>query len=506
MSFLPSEMQELERRVFACGLEPEALMEEAGALMAEAVVQFCPVPGVCVAVFGKGHNGGDALVAARLLSERGWKVLLVAAFPQAEWAPLTELKWRQAGRCETVDAGEWRAWTPPPAAPLAVLDGLLGIGAQFSGGGLREPVRGLCRAVNRLRESSNARVFALDLPTGLDGATGAADADAVVADFTLTVGFVKTGLLADGAERWVGRLAVLPLVALSAAAEDQDPLEVASPGALRLFWARRRADMHKGDAGRVLLVAGAPGTVGAAALAALGALRAGAGLVTLCVTEAAYAAAAAIAPLECMVRPVNDLREALGLRADALAIGPGLGLDRPEATAEVIRRFAGPAVVDADALNVLAGGRMEVLSDCAGPRLLTPHAGEMQRLDREGSGLDRRRRVELFTERWPVGVLFKGARTLVAAREGGVVRFSYNTSGNPGMASGGMGDVLSGVCASLLARGLGVREAGLLGAWLCGRSAEVLVSGGRRSEESLLASDVADGLGAAFEALRSGVC
>ncbi len=499
-------MQALERRVFADGLQPESLMEEAGALMAGAVAQFCPVPGVCVAVFGKGHNGGDALVAARLLSEKGWKVLLVAAFPQAEWAPLTALKWRQAGRCETLDVGDWCGWRPPTATPLAVLDGLLGIGAQFAGGGLREPVRGLCKAINQLRESSNARVFALDIPTGLDGATGCAALDTVVADVTLTVGFVKTGLLADGAERWVGRLAVLPLAALSAAAEDQDPMEVASPAALRELWGRRRADMHKGDAGRVLLVAGAPVTVGAAALAALGALRAGAGLVTLCVPEAAYGAAAAIAPLECMVRCVSDVREALELRADALAIGPGLGQGQPEATAEVIRDFVGPAVVDADALNVLAGGRMEVLSHCAGPRLLTPHAGEMQRLDPEGCVLERRRRVVQFTERWPVGLLFKGARTIVGVRADGGVRLSYNTSGNPGMASGGMGDVLSGVCSALLARGLGVREAGLMGAWLCGRSAEALLASGRCSEESLLASDVAHGLGAAFGALRSGGC
>lgn len=506
MSFLPSEMQALERRIFAAGVEPESLMEEAGALMSEAVSQFCPVPGVCVAVFGKGHNGGDALVAARLLSERGWKVLLVPAFPLSEWAPLTALKWRQAGRCETLDADAWRGWRPPAGTPLAVLDGLLGIGAQFAEGGLREPVRTMCRAINKLRDSSNARVFALDIPTGLDGASGRAAADSVVADVTLTVGFVKTGLLADGAERWVGRLAVLPLVALSAAAQDHDPLEVATPAALSALWARRPADMHKGRAGRVLLVAGAPGTVGAAALAALGALRAGAGLVTLCVPEAAYGAVVAIAPIECMVRPVQDLRSALDFRADALAVGPGLGQSQPEAVVDLVRAFSGPAVVDADALNVLAGTGMEGLSQCAGPRLLTPHEGEMERLDPEGSGLSRRQRVERFTARWPVGVLLKGARTIVGVRGTGAAGLSYNTTGNPGMASGGMGDVLSGVCAALLARGLGVREAGLMGAWLCGRSAEAFLASGERSEESLIASDVAHGLGSAFGALRSGGC
>jgi NAD(P)H-hydrate epimerase len=123
----------------------------------------------------------------------------------------------------------------------------------------------------------------------------------------------------------------------------------------------------------------------------------------------------------------------------------------------------------------------------------------MFRLSPDLCGLDRRAVVEQFTGRWPVTLLLKGARTLVGT---GGDQLSYNTTGNPGMASGGMGDVLTGVCAALLARGLSTHTAGLLGAWLCGRSAEGLLSSGQRSEESLLASDVADGLGTAFEALR----
>jgi NAD(P)H-hydrate epimerase len=492
----PQEMQALEKRAFAAGASAEALMEEAGRRMAQAVRQFCPLPGRCTAVFGKGHNGGDALVAARFLSEAGWQVELVPAYPAAEWAPLTARKWDQAGRCSTLPQEDFARWQPEPATPCVLLDGVLGVGARP---GLPEPVARLSRRLNALRESSAARTFALDLPTGLDGASGKADPDAVVADVTLTVGFVKSGLLADGAERWVGRLALLPLEMLNRFAPEQPPLELATPEALLPFWPRRPADLHKGDCGRVTLLAGAAGTLGAAVLAARGALRAGAGLVTLCVPEALHGPASALAPPECMVQPVRDPREALDFRADALGIGPGLGRSRPEAVEEVIRAAPCAAVVDADALNILADGRLDALARCAAPRLLTPHPGEMARLAPELQGLERRVAVQCFTERWPVSLLLKGARTLVGT---GGAHISYNTTGTPAMASGGMGDVLTGVCAALLARGLPPHTAGLLGAWLCGRSAEAALSSGLRSEESLLATDVADGLGAAFAALR----
>ena len=492
----PQQMQALEQSAFTAGANPEALMEEVGRQMALVVRQFCPVPGRCAAAFGRGHNGGDALVTARLLSEAGWRVDLVPAYPAAQWAPLTARKWEQAGRCETLDSEAFSKWQPSPATPCVLLDGLLGVGARP---GLPEPVARLCRRLNALREASAARTFAIDIPTGLDGSTGAADSDAIVADVTLTVGFAKTGLLADGAEHWVGRLAVLPLEALHALAPSQPALEIATPEALASSWPRRPAGLHKGDCGRVTLVAGSLGSVGAAALAARGALRAGAGLVTLCVPEAVYEPAAAQAPAECMVQPLGDLREVLGFRADALGLGPGLGKALPDAVCELVRKAPCPAVVDADALNILADGRMDTLGHCSAGRLLTPHPGEMSRLAPELAGLDRRTVVERFTNRWPVTLLLKGARTLVGT---GGTRLGYNTTGNPGMASGGMGDVLTGVCAALLARGLPPHTAGLLGAWLCGRSAEALLSSGRRSEESLLASDVADSLGAAFTALR----
>lgn len=494
----PREMQLIEQRAFAAGATPEMLMESAGGQMADAVRQFCPRTGTCLAVFGKGHNGGDALVTARILSESGWRVILIPAYPEDALAPLTAKKWRQAGLCETRTASDLEHWRTPVGKPCVILDGLLGIGAH---GSLREPVRAHCRFINRLRNSTAARVFALDIPSGLDGDTGVADADAVIADVTLCVGFVKSGLLADGAERHVGRLAILSLEALTRFEGQVESLVCATPNSLRSFWKRRPSEMHKGDAGRVTLVAGGIGTIGAALLCASGALRAGAGLVTLCVPESIYPAAASRAPVECMVRPLQSLEEALTLKADALAIGPGLGNRVPDQAIEVIKEFQGPAVIDADALNILGNGRLHILSTCRGARILTPHPGEMARLAPHKTGVPRRKQVEDFTSTWPVTLLLKGSRTLIGTKG----KSTYaNTTGNPGMASGGMGDVLTGVCAALLAQGVDCHETAALSAWLCGRAAEFCISSGLRSEESLLASDVADALGHSFEALLEG--
>lgn len=496
------QMQETERRAFAAGISAETLMEEAGARMTSALLQFSPAAGRCLVVFGKGHNGGDALVCARLLSEAGWRVTLVPAFERPHWAPLTEKKWTQAGLCETQgDPALVENLARTEKGPFLILDGLLGIGAR---GPLREPVANWCRLLNRWRAHLGARVAALDIPTGLDADTGAADPDALRADWTLTVCCAKPGLVADGAEQNVGRLAVVPLPALMQYAPPMPPEapSIASAERLAPLLPRRSAHIHKGDCGRVLLVAGNTGTVGAACLSARGALRAGAGLVTLCVPAAIYGLAASRAPEECMVLPFTQSREILALRSDSLGIGPGLGTHPSiiETVLELVTSYPGSAVVDADALNAIAT-HPAALSACSGPRLLTPHAGEMLRLFAEAQHGNRFETGCEFTRRHPVTLLLKGARTLVCER--GRVCF-INPTGNPGMASGGMGDVLTGVCATLLAQGMSASNTGTLAAWLCGRSAEMLVYSRARSEESLLASDVADNLGAAIEDLRRG--
>lgn len=492
-----AQMKALEEEAFAGGASAEELMEQAGAQMAAAIIQAVGGPGRAEVFFGKGHNGGDALVAARHLVAGGWQVRVRPAFAERPWAELTE---RQAARLEAARVGAHEVHEAPAAAqgPLVVLDGLLGIGA---GGALREPVAGAVREINRLRQNASATVFALDLPTGLDGDTGAAGPDAVVADWTLTVGAAKAGLVADGAANYVGRIAVLPLEALSARMPAATDAGLATARELAPLWARRRFDSHKGDYGRVGIVAGSPGMSGAAVMAAEACLHAGAGLVTVYVLpEALPQVAARMAP-EVMVKAVASYGEVSPGRHDVLAVGPGLGATRRAEILALIESAPQPMVVDADGLNDLAHD-LSRLRRCAGPRLLTPHPGEMARLLRESVHLGRRETVRTFTGNFPVTLLLKGARTLVGQAG---MPLSYNSTGNPGMASGGMGDVLTGVLAALAGQRLALYDAARLGAWLCGRAAERAVQGGGFSQESLSATAVVAHLGVAFSDLRAGV-
>jgi NAD(P)H-hydrate epimerase len=497
MILTPSEMKALEERAFADGITAEALMEEAGRKIAEAVRQLFPCPGKCVVVFGKGHNGGDALVAARHLAQAGWEIEWKPAFPEDQWAPLTRKNWEAARAVMEKQPRFMDRELRNRTAPLVLLDGLLGIGA---GGDLRDPIRSATREINRLRTATKARVFALDLPTGLDGGTGTADANTVVADYTLTIGFAKRGLLADAATHFVGRLAVLPLEELSKRATGGGADAVATPESLRPALPRRNFDTHKGQCGRVGIVAGSRGFVGAAIMSAEACVRAGAGLITLFVTEDVYSIVAGAISPEVMVKPVTSYLDVLDAKLDAIGLGPGLGTSHASELRQLIERATQPMVVDADALNVLAGN-IHILGRCAGPRLLTPHPGEMSRLDPQAGERSRRETVEAFTARWPHVLLLKGARTLIG-QEGHL--FSYNSTGSPGMATGGMGDVLTGVCAALAGQGLSLYDAARVGAWLCGRAAEIALTVGDESEESLMPTILLRHVGGAFNDLRAG--
>jgi NAD(P)H-hydrate epimerase len=488
-----AEMQELERDVIKARATTEALMEEAGALVAEAVQQYFPRPGTALVYFGKGHNGGDALVAARQLAQSGWEVQLRAAYDEQHFSELTLKKFREA-RTRVRFASH--IVSIERRHPVVALDGLLGLGAKNP---LISPITELAQQINNLRGSLGVHVFAIDLPTGLDGDTGKADPRCVEADTTLTIGFPKRGLLADSATNFVGRLMTLPLRDFSDAPfSPEDNAEITTSENLLPLFAHRAFDSHKGDYGRVAVVAGSAGLTGAAVMTAEGALRAGAGLVTLFVTPDIYPILAASAPPEVMVRPVASYEEVLGEKFDVIAIGPGLGKNRAAEVLQVIRKFPGPMIVDADALNILSTNA-SVLLECAGKRLLTPHPGEMARLFATVS-LSRAEIVKAFTKQFPVTLLLKGARTIVG--ENGMP-LSYNTTGLPGMATGGMGDVLTGVCAGLVAQRFGLYDAARAAAWLCGRAAELAVFRGACSQESLLATDLFPHVGEAFTQLRS---
>lgn len=512
-------MRAVEEAAFASGVQMEALMNKAGAGVAQAVTKFFREPGQCIVFAGKGHNAGDALFAAQCLEQCGWKIEVRLAFKEADCSGLMRKKLADLCRrppeilggrpsdtanadlvatlvevfSDATDQTETRQnRCSGNAAPLVILDGLLGVGAKPP---LREPIRAACRSINELRTTKDAYVFAIDLPTGLDTDSGKADRDCVVADFTVTIGYAKPGLVADGALNYVGRIEVVPLDELRP--PETKPKEiVASPAVFRALFPRRKYNSYKNQFGRIGVVAGSKGFVGAALMASQGALRAGAGLVEVFVPEEIYEIIASATFMEAMVKPVASYRHLLKEKADVWAIGPGLGKSHAADILELVEKMGQPMVLDADGLNIVSE-KTSMLRRCKGKRLLTPHPGEMKRLFPEDQQ-SRARTATKFCDRFPVTLLLKGSRTIVAEHGRPL---SYNTTGNPGMATGGMGDVLTGVCAALLGQGLSPYDAARVGAWLCGRAAEIAIFNGNQSEQSLLPRDVLDHLGDAFKEL-----
>jgi len=487
MAVTCAEMKAAEDALFASGrVTAEQLMEEAGLGCARAIGQFFPRPAAAILYVGRGHNGGDALVIGRYLRQAGWNVTARLAYPVDQLAPLTKKKW------DELEA------TPTPVADLlerraiVLVDGLLGIGAK---GPMRPELAALAAEMNRLRLEAGATCFAVDLPSGLDGDTGEPTPGAVIADITLTIAVVKRGLIADAALDHVGRLAVIQLPELR-----MDGGGVLTGHALGRLMPPAPFSHHKAAAGRVGIIAGARGYLGAAVLSSTGALRAGAGLVTLYVKESVYAQVTAMVCPEVMVKPVTDYRIALEDNLDAVAIGPGLTTSPTEEVLELIENDPRPMIVDADALNILATS-METLNSSRGPRLVTPHPGEIRRLFPDlNPKWSRLETARAFVERYPhCTLLYKGSRTLILANGQNP---SFNTTGDPGMATGGIGDVLTGVCAALAATRDNVREPAELGSWLIGRAAEIVRWTRDTAPEGLTAGDVANALPEAIQSLH----
>jgi len=481
-------MRAAEESAFASGIEAEALMDQAGAGIARCVRDFFPNPGRAVIFAGKGHNGGDALVAATDLKGSGWEIDLRLVFPEEECAELTRKKLQALRESKSGSTGNLRR-----PAPTIVLDGLLGLGSKHL---LREPVRTAAQEINRLRREEKGYVFAIDLPTGFDSDTGEADPDCVVADFTVTIAFGKHGLVADRALDLAGRIEVVPLPDLRITPSPANDL-LASAASLRGLLPRRKFNTYKNECGRIGIVAGSQGFIGAALLTANGALRGGAGLVEVFVPRDIYPIVAASAPPEAMVKPVRAYPDLLEEKMDVWALGPGLGKSEAKGVSRLIERARQPMVIDADGLNIVADDAA-ILMRCAGPRLLTPHPGEMKRLIDPGK-MARAGLARNFSDHFPVTLLFKGARTIVCQKG---LPLCYNSTGNPGMATGGMGDILTGVCAALIGQGLSLYDAARVGAWACGRAAEIAIFHEGASEQSLLPSDVLENLGRAFRELH----
>lgn len=485
-------MRDLEELAFKQGSTPEGLMEKAGRGIAMEILRRYPTAGIAVACVGSGNNGGDALVALRYLKEAGWDVSVRCYHSRNQLGALPRKKWRELGECphnkEIADTycGE----------PVVILDGLLGIGAS---GALREPLCELAEWMNTMRLRCGASVVAMDIPSGVNGDTGEVYEGAVIADLTLTVGVPKCGLLETGSANYVGQIQTIRLAELQA--EDDSSSCLIDRDSLRGLLPKRPHDFHKGDAGRLGVFAGSEGMLGAAVLCAKGALRSGVGLVTLFAYEDVYPLLAPMLPPEVMLRSIRSLDEIRKVSLDALAMGPGIGHSNQDETRlwlGLLRLLELPVVLDADGLNRLAD--KSLVKYLRPNHVLTPHPGEMARLFPEAEHMGRREKVLAFIERYPgTTLLLKGVHSLVAQSGRSL---HVNGTGHSGMACGGQGDVLTGVIGGLLAQRIDPFDAARLGAWLCGRAAELAISHGQESVYSLSAGDIPDWLGMAFRELE----
>ncbi len=406
-----------------------------------------------VAYLGRGNNAGDAVgLAARWLAPS----TLRCAAPPGELSADTQ---RQLSHiCEETYAET----PPPPAADTLIIDGLLGSGAT---GPLRPEIAALVREMNALRDACpHSITVAIDIPTGLLSG----GADVVRADISCPIGCVKPAMLEDGAEEYVGQLLPIPLPEVEIAPCTTDR---AMEDAFMQAWLPRRAySCYKNRAGRVAIVAGSIGMLGAAQLAAEAALAAGAGLVVLYCLPECYDLLATRVAAEVMVRPVTSYAEIEEPEAQALLIGPGLGrLPQAQRAAlhALAQSFYGPVVLDADILNTAAAEQWDFTGRTNW--ILTPHPGEMRRLAPQHADLPRREQAARFISTHSFGgvLLLKGARSITAQGNELIV----NGTGGPFMANGGQGDVLAGTIAALAAQGLPALQAAALAAHACGRAA-----------------------------------
>jgi len=483
-----SEMRALEADAFKTGWTEDRLMDLAGNRLGNAIAAFFPQPGTLIAYLGKGHNAGDALIALKLLRDRfGWKIALRPGFQKAQCAALTQKKWDDLGDVEVFSE---LTETSNLDFPLVLIDALLGIGAT---GELRPPLGAMALEMHQLRQTSGARVAAVDLPSGMNPDTGEVFQSSVSADITFMIGAEKTGLLSEKAASHTGALSLVFVKPLTSKTSAN---RLICPQNLEAGKAPRDFRFHKGNAGRVGIYAGSISYTGAAVLAATGALRAGAGLITIHAPTSCVALITSRCPPEIIIKSCEDPAELLKQNYDALVIGCGLGeLSKPVAKGllQLLSESDVPTVLDADALNFISKKKKQ--SVFKKNHLLTPHPKEFERLAPELQSLDREEAARHFVETYPVTLLLKGSRTLVTQAEGPVW---LNSTGSPGMACGGQGDLLAGVIGALLAIGNHPVDAAAFGAWVCGRAAERALSDFSISEESLTPSDVSEHLGGAF--------
>jgi len=513
-----AQMREMDQRTIAeYGVPGEVLMDRAGLGVAQVVERLAGISGCGDSTLflfaGRGNNGGDAFVAARYLNRWGFDVSVwmtgerTAVYGDAR----THLNRLLADgvSVEELTTADYDDFAASSWNCGMVVDGILGTG-------ITGPVRGVAadaiRCVNLLGEDSP--VVSIDVPSGLNADTGTSEGEVVKADITVTMAFPKTGLAAAEALEYVGSVEVIDIgIPPSLADGIESSIDLIVAGDLRNLLPRRNRNTHKGSFGHVLLMGGAPGYSGSIALAARAALRSGVGLVTVLAPSSISSIVAGLAP-EAMVHggAVNEegtlsiacLSQWISMlnKFDAILAGPGMTTHAHtrQIVEALLEKGREPLVLDADALNVFADDCRR-LRKTARPLVLTPHPGEAGRLIGCSSAeiqADRMQAARTLAGEANATVVLKGAGTLISAPN----RTScVNRTGNPGMACGGMGDILSGLLAGILAQGCEPFDAARMAVFLHGCAGDD--AAWRSSQAGLIAGDVVDALPWTFRHISS---
>lgn len=495
----PDEARQMDKAaVELYGMDGIVLMENAGAAVARTAAEVGAERRGCLAPWcgwsagklsacifaGKGNNGGDGFVAARHLVGCGIDVAVyvTGALDGISGDARTNLDILRNMGVDVVPLASEEAWSSA-ASDLAradvAVDAILGTGAKGA------PSGEAARAISIMNES-HAPIIAVDVPSGVDACNGSIEGTCITAHTTVTLALPKTGLLMYPGAAYVGHL-IVDHIGLPAALIDSPKIKTSlvGPDDVSSSLPLRKPEAHKGDCGRVLVVAGSRGMAGAAVLASMSALRTGAGLVFLATPES-VASQVSAAATEVITIPLPETsRGAIhrsaadrilekAAKCNAVVVGPGLTAseDSSLVVEALVAKCRVPMVLDADALNVLAG-RQDIPGQAAAPLILTPHPGEMSRLTgarTEEINDDRLGWARRAAHLLGAVVVLKGART-VTATPGGVAYL--NPTGNPGMATAGSGDVLSGVVGSLLAQGVPSVRAALAAVFLHGLAGDI---------------------------------
>ncbi len=499
-----AQMQVLDHRVITEARIPgTTLMERAGAGVAACLEEeFGPVRGktVCI-ICGKGNNGGDGLVVARLLRQRQAKVKVLAMAPVSDLSRDAATMYRRytrvAGRTSI------RPIVSKDLVRALLRDSDVIIDALF-GTGLSSEIIGLYADVIDVINEAGRPVVAVDLPSGLHADTGRVLGHAVQADLTVTFGLPKLGCyLRDGIDL-TGTLRIVDIGIPPSYIDEVDArTTLMTESFVRTSLPSRTASSHKGTFGHAGLIAGSVGKTGAAAMAAQAALRVGTGLVTVAIPSGlnevleSKLLEAMTVPMpgtkaRTFARSAYDRLTAFITARTAVGLGPGLTThpETVELVQALVKTMHRPAVLDADALNALAG-RASLLTECKTPPIITPHPGEMARLEPDATpqsvNADRIGTASRFARERGVFVVLKGARTVVARPDGAV---ALCPTGNSGMATGGTGDVLTGMMVGLLAQGLPSWEAACVATYLHGFAGDLAATA--LGQAGLIAGDVID--------------